>query len=73
MFSLLSVRDNLMLGAYCRRDREAVKQDFEKVLGWFPDLRSFIDKQAAYLSGRATTDVGAGPGLHAETASDAAR
>jgi branched-chain amino acid transport system ATP-binding protein len=28
-----------------------VKQDFEKVLGWFPDLRSFIDKQAAYLSG----------------------
>ena len=51
VFSLLSVRDNLMLGAYCRRDREAVKQDFEKVLGWFPDLRSFIDKQAAYLSG----------------------
>ena len=51
VFSLLSVRDNLMLGAYCRRDRGAVQQDFEKVLGWFPDLRSFIDKQAAYLSG----------------------
>lgn len=51
VFSLLSVRNNLMLGAYCRKDRDAVAQDLEKVLGWFPDLKGFMEKQAVYLSG----------------------
>lgn len=51
VFSLLPVRDNLMLGAYCRKDRDAVARDLEKVLGWFPPLREFLDKQAVYLSG----------------------
>lgn len=51
VFSLLSVRDNLMLGAYCRTDRVGVNQDFEKVLEWFPPLRESLDKQAVYLSG----------------------
>ena len=51
VFSLLSVKDNLMMGAYCRKDRDEVARDFEKVLGWFPVLREFLDKQAIYLSG----------------------
>jgi branched-chain amino acid transport system ATP-binding protein len=51
VFSLLSVRENLMLGAYCRKDRDAVNRDLEKVLDWFPALREFFQKQAAYLSG----------------------
>lgn len=51
VFSLLPVRDNLMLGAYCRTDRDAVARDLEKVLDWFPPLREFLDKQAVYLSG----------------------
>jgi branched-chain amino acid transport system ATP-binding protein len=51
VFTLLSVRDNLMMGAYCRRDRDAVLRDFEKVLDYFPPLRTFIDKHAVYLSG----------------------
>lgn len=51
VFSLLNVRDNLMLGAYCRKDRDEVRRDLEKVLDWFPPLREFLDKQAAYLSG----------------------
>lgn len=51
VFSLLNVRDNLMLGAYCRKDRDEVRRDLEKVLDWFPALLEFLDKQAAYLSG----------------------
>jgi branched-chain amino acid transport system ATP-binding protein len=51
VFALLSVKDNLMMGAYCRKDRDEVARDFEKVLGWFPVLREFLDKQAIYLSG----------------------
>jgi branched-chain amino acid transport system ATP-binding protein len=51
VFALLSVKDNLMMGAYCRKDRDEVARDFEKVLGWFPVLREILDKQAIYLSG----------------------
>lgn len=51
VFSLLSVKDNLMMGAYCRKDRDAVARDVEKVLDWFPVLRTFLEKQAIYLSG----------------------
>ena len=51
VFTLLSVRDNLMMGAYCRSDRDNVARDFEKVLTWFPVLGEFLDKQAIYLSG----------------------
>ena len=51
VFSLLSVKDNLMMGAYCRKDRDEVARDLEKVLGWFPVLRTFLEKQAIYLSG----------------------
>tara|TARA_R110000796_G_scaffold64188_1_gene148708 strand:- start:4615 stop:5385 length:771 start_codon:yes stop_codon:yes gene_type:complete len=51
VFSLLSVKDNLMMGAYCRKDRDEVARDMEKVLGWFPVLRTFLEKQAIYLSG----------------------
>ena len=38
-FTELSVIENLRLGAYTRRDRE-VKQDVERVAGWFPWLAS---------------------------------
>ncbi|GHF72004.1 MAG: ABC transporter ATP-binding protein [Sagittula sp.] len=51
VFPLLSVRDNLMMGAYTRRDRDEVARDMEKVLGWFPVLRDFLEKSAIYLSG----------------------
>ena len=40
-----------MMGAYCRKDRDEVARDMEKVLGWFPVLRTFLEKQAIYLSG----------------------
>jgi branched-chain amino acid transport system ATP-binding protein len=47
----LTVRENLRLGAYTRRDRAAIKQDEERVLGYFPPLRERRDQRAGTLSG----------------------
>jgi len=47
----LSVRENLRLGAYVRRDRSAVREDERRVLGYFPWLEERADQQAGTLSG----------------------
>jgi branched-chain amino acid transport system ATP-binding protein len=47
----LSVRDNLRLGAYVRRDRKAVREDEQRVLAYFPWLVGRRDQQAGTLSG----------------------
>jgi branched-chain amino acid transport system ATP-binding protein len=51
VFPFLSVAENLAMGAYNRRDRDAVAQDEETVYGYFPALRELRGKMAAYLSG----------------------
>ena len=51
VFPLLSVMDNLMMGAYFRKDRDAVRSDIETVFEYFPVLRNLQDRMAAYLSG----------------------
>jgi branched-chain amino acid transport system ATP-binding protein len=51
VFPFLSVRENLMLGAYQRSDNAAVLQDLEKVYEYFPPLRKNASKMAGYLSG----------------------
>ena len=47
----LTVRENLELGAYCRRDRDGRAQDLEYVYGLFPPLRERADGPAGNLSG----------------------
>jgi branched-chain amino acid transport system ATP-binding protein len=47
----LTVRENLELGAYRRKDRAAVATDLERVLTLFPRLHERIDAQAGNLSG----------------------
>ena len=47
----LTVRENLRLGAYTRRDRAAVKEDEERVLGYFPRLEERREQRAGTLSG----------------------
>ena len=47
----LTVRENLRLGAYTRRDRAAIKEDEERVLGYFPRLQERRDQRAGTLSG----------------------
>ncbi|GMV01408.1 MAG: ABC transporter ATP-binding protein [Burkholderiaceae bacterium] len=51
VFPLLSVRDNLMMGAYTRNDRDGVERDLEAVYGYFPILRERAAQDAGLLSG----------------------
>jgi branched-chain amino acid transport system ATP-binding protein len=47
----LSVRENLRLGAYVRRDRKGIREDEQRVLGHFPWLSRRGDQRAGTLSG----------------------
>ena len=51
VFPLLSVHDNLMMGAYTRRDRDGVGRDLEAVYGYFPILKERAAQDAGLLSG----------------------
>ena len=47
----LSVRENLRLGAYVRRDRNAIREDERRVIGLFPWLEDRAGQRAGTLSG----------------------
>jgi branched-chain amino acid transport system ATP-binding protein len=51
IFANLTVEENLMAGAYLRRDRPEVDEDLEWVFGVFPRLRERRRQSAATLSG----------------------
>ena len=51
ILTTLTVRENLELGAYRRRDKAAVASDLERVLSLFPRLKERIDGVAGNLSG----------------------
>lgn len=51
VFPLLSVRDNLLMGAYTRKDRDGVARDMESVFTYFPILRERAAQDAGLLSG----------------------
>ncbi len=51
IFVDLSVRENLALGAYLRRDRNEAAEDLEKQLSLFPLLRERSSQRAGTLSG----------------------
>jgi branched-chain amino acid transport system ATP-binding protein len=50
-FTDLTVEENLRLGAYVRSDRSGVRQDFDRVFGYFPRLAERRPQQAGTLSG----------------------
>jgi branched-chain amino acid transport system ATP-binding protein len=51
IFPLLSVSENLDLGAYLRRDRNGISEDFERVFNLFPVLRERRKQAGGTLSG----------------------
>ncbi|WP_340151502.1 ABC transporter ATP-binding protein [uncultured Sneathiella sp.] len=51
LFKGLSVQDNLMLGAYLRDDREAIREDLEFVYDLFPILKERAAQDATTMSG----------------------
>jgi branched-chain amino acid transport system ATP-binding protein len=50
-FVNLSTEENLRVGAYVRKDRQDVEQDFERIYGYFPRLKERRHQQAGTLSG----------------------
>ena len=50
-FVHLSTEENLRLGAYVRKDKAAVEQDFDRIYGYFPRLAERRHQQAGTLSG----------------------
>ena len=50
-FTGLSVEENLRLGAYTRRDRDAIAADMDRVFEYFPLLAGRRQQQAGTLSG----------------------
>ena len=51
VFANLTVRDNLNLGAYLRRDSARCREDLEKVFALFPRLKEREEQIAGTLSG----------------------
>jgi branched-chain amino acid transport system ATP-binding protein len=51
VFPLLSVEDNLRMGAYTRGDRDGIARDLETVFAYFPILRARARQEAGQLSG----------------------
>ena len=51
LFGAMTVRENVLMGAYLRRDRAAVAEDYERMLELFPRLGERAGQQAGTLSG----------------------
>jgi branched-chain amino acid transport system ATP-binding protein len=51
IFANLTVRDNLEMGAYSRKDRQGIRDDFDEVYGIFPRLKERAKQIAGTLSG----------------------
>lgn len=47
----LNVEENLLIGAYRRRDRSGVKKDLEMVFDYFPRIKTYRRRTSGYLSG----------------------
>ncbi|MDI9314069.1 MAG: ABC transporter ATP-binding protein [Hydrotalea sp.] len=51
VFPLMSVRDNLLMGAFTKTDKQQIADDMEKVLEKFPRLKERFRQQASTMSG----------------------
>ncbi|MDR0323711.1 MAG: ABC transporter ATP-binding protein [Treponema sp.] len=66
IFANLSVKDNLEMGAYTRKDRHGIKHDIEMVYGMFPRLKERLRQIAGTLSGGEQQMLAMGRGLMAK-------
>lgn len=63
LFLDMNIRDNLLTGAYLRRDKELIEQDLQKVYGYFPVLAASAAKPASKMSGGEQQMIAIGRGL----------
>jgi branched-chain amino acid transport system ATP-binding protein len=66
IFPFMTVKGNLMMGAYARKDRDGIERDLEMVYGYFPILRERANSAAGYLSGGQQQMLAIGRGLMAK-------
>jgi len=59
----MSVRENLLLGAYARPRHEDYSKDFDYVLGLFPRLQERLDQLAGLMSGGEQQMLAIGRGI----------
>jgi branched-chain amino acid transport system ATP-binding protein len=65
LFPGLTVRENLLQGAYHRSDSAAVREDLDSVLTLFPRMKERLDQPAGSLSGGEQQMCAVGRGLMA--------
>jgi len=51
VFTQLTTEQNLIMGAYLRRDRQNIAEDIEQVYQYFPRLKTLRRQKSGYLSG----------------------
>jgi len=51
VFEELTVKENLLVGAYLRKDKKGIQADLNRMFGYFPVLEKRIDQLAGTLSG----------------------
>jgi branched-chain amino acid transport system ATP-binding protein len=65
LFKRMTVRENLAIGAFLRRDRQAIDEDLDRVFGLFPRVKERLGQQAGTLSGGEQQMVAMGRALMA--------
>jgi len=51
IFANMTVRENLLMGAYHRSDKAEIEQDYERMVALFPRLRERLHQRGGVLSG----------------------
>jgi branched-chain amino acid transport system ATP-binding protein len=51
IFAHLTAEENLMMGAYLRRDSRQLKEDMARIYDYFPQLKGLRQRKSGYLSG----------------------
>ncbi|HHE74779.1 MAG TPA: ABC transporter ATP-binding protein [Desulfobacteraceae bacterium] len=51
VFEELTIRENLLMGAYIRKDKKEIDQDLDRVFGYFSILKERVNQWAGTLSG----------------------
>jgi len=66
ILSRLTVRENLIMGSFQRKDNLQIKKDFDKVLSMFPILADRLTQLGGTLSGGEQQMLAIGRGLMAK-------
>jgi branched-chain amino acid transport system ATP-binding protein len=66
LFTRMTVKENLELGAYQRQDKAAIRADMDRILAIFPRLKERLSQKAGTLSGGEQQMVAMGRALMAQ-------